>query len=77
VFGIPSEQVSKDDNGPHGRTRMWRFRHVVNRYINPITPPVAKKLPSFAILTHRGRTSGRTYRTPINVFRQGTTTFSS
>lgn len=65
------DQVSGNDNGTHGRTRMWRFRQVVNRYINPITRPVAKKLPSFAILTHRGRKSGRTYRTPINVFRRG------
>jgi deazaflavin-dependent oxidoreductase (nitroreductase family) len=50
---------------------MWRFRHVVHRYINPITRPVAKKLPTFAILTHRGRMTGRMYRTPINVFRRG------
>jgi deazaflavin-dependent oxidoreductase (nitroreductase family) len=28
-------------------------------------------MPTFAILTHVGRTSGRTYRTPINVFRRG------
>ena len=50
---------------------MWRFRPVVERYINPITRPVASKLPAFAILTHRGRKSGRLYRTPINVFRRG------
>ena len=54
-----------------GRTRMWRYRRYVNRYLNPITRPLARRLPSFAILTHRGRTSGRTYRTPINVFRRG------
>ena len=28
-------------------------------------------MPGFAILTHRGRTSGRTYRTPVNVWRRG------
>jgi deazaflavin-dependent oxidoreductase (nitroreductase family) len=50
---------------------MWRFRHLVNRYVNPLTRPVAKKLPSFAILTHRGRNTGRTYQTPINVFQRG------
>ena len=50
---------------------MWRFRRLVNRYVNPITRPLARRLPSFAILTHRGRTSGRTYSTPINVFRRG------
>ena len=50
---------------------MWRFRRLVNRYVNPITRPVAKKLPAFAVLTHAGRKTGRTYQTPINVFRQG------
>jgi deazaflavin-dependent oxidoreductase (nitroreductase family) len=50
---------------------MWRFRHAVGRYVNPLTRPVARRLPGFAILTHRGRTTGRRYRTPINVFRRG------
>ncbi len=50
---------------------MWRFRRVVHRYINPITRPFAKRLPAFAILTYQGRKTGRTYRTPINVFRRG------
>jgi deazaflavin-dependent oxidoreductase (nitroreductase family) len=50
---------------------MWRFRNVVNRYVNPLTRPVARRLPSFAVLMHRGRKSGRTYRTPVNVFRHG------
>jgi F420H(2)-dependent quinone reductase len=53
------------------RTRLWRFRHAVRRYINPVTRPIAARLPTFALLTHRGRKSGRTYRTPINVFRRG------
>ena len=52
-------------------TRLWPFRHVATRYLNPLTRPFAGWLPGFAILTHRGRTSGRTYRTPINVFRRG------
>ena len=50
---------------------MWRFRRVVNRYVTPVTRPVAKRLPSFAVLTHRGRKTGRTYRTPLNVFQRG------
>ena len=50
---------------------MWRVRHLVNRYVNPVTRPIAKKLPGFAILTHRGRRTERIYRTPINVFRRG------
>jgi len=50
---------------------MWRVRHFVNRYVNPVARPVAKRLPGFAILTHRGRHTERIYRTPINIFRRG------
>jgi len=50
---------------------MWRFRHIVGRYVNPVTRPLARRLPSFAVLTHRGRKSGRLYTTPVNVFRRG------
>jgi deazaflavin-dependent oxidoreductase (nitroreductase family) len=32
---------------------------------------VARKLPKFGVLTYRGRKTGRTYHTPINVFRRG------
>jgi deazaflavin-dependent oxidoreductase (nitroreductase family) len=54
-----------------GRTRAWRYRHVVTRYVDPVLRPVAGTLPAFGIVTHLGRTSGRTYRTPVNVFRRG------
>jgi deazaflavin-dependent oxidoreductase (nitroreductase family) len=40
-------------------------RNVTNR----ITGPFAGHLPGFAVVAHRGRSSGRTYRTPVNVFR--------
>jgi deazaflavin-dependent oxidoreductase (nitroreductase family) len=53
------------------RTRAWRFRHVATRYVDPILRPLASMAPFFGVITHQGRTSGRTYRTPINVFRRG------
>lgn len=56
---------------PDGRSHLWRFRHVATRYLNPFTRPFAGWLPGFGILTHRGRRSGRTYRTPVNAFRRG------
>ena len=37
---------------------------------NRITAPFAGHLPGFAVVVHRGRTSGRTYRTPVNAFRR-------
>jgi deazaflavin-dependent oxidoreductase (nitroreductase family) len=56
-----------------GRTRVWRLRRLVNRYLNPVMQVIARRLPGFAILTHYGRKSGRTYRNPVNVFRRGDT----
>jgi deazaflavin-dependent oxidoreductase (nitroreductase family) len=50
---------------------MWRFRHVAKRYVNPVTRPLARRLPAFGLLTYQGRKTGRTYQTPINVFRRG------
>jgi deazaflavin-dependent oxidoreductase (nitroreductase family) len=53
------------------RARVWRFRHLVKRYVNPFTRRFAGWMPGFGILTHRGQRSGRTYRTPINVYQRG------
>src|SRR5262249_31797682 len=52
-------------------TRIRFIRPFTKRVINPVTRLFAGWLPGFAILTHVGRTSGHTYRTPINVFRRG------
>jgi deazaflavin-dependent oxidoreductase (nitroreductase family) len=47
---------------------LGRFnRGVTNR----VTRPVAGRLPGFAIVRHRGRRTGRIYRTPVNLFRRG------
>ena len=54
-----------------GRTRVWRYRHAVSRYVDPVLRPLAGIAPAFGVVTHRGRTSGREYRTPVNVFRRG------
>jgi deazaflavin-dependent oxidoreductase (nitroreductase family) len=51
---------------PMGRS-MARFNHYVT---NPVTRPFAGRLPGFAIVTHVGRRTGTTYRTPVNVFRR-------
>jgi deazaflavin-dependent oxidoreductase (nitroreductase family) len=48
--------------------RLARFnRHVTNRVVGP----VARWLPGFAVVSHVGRRSGRVYRTPVNLFRDG------
>ncbi|MDQ3855973.1 MAG: nitroreductase family deazaflavin-dependent oxidoreductase [Chloroflexota bacterium] len=39
------------------------------RYLNRVALTVAGHLPGFAVVSHVGRRSGRTYRTPVNAFR--------
>ncbi|AOW94633.1 hypothetical protein BFN03_08370 [Rhodococcus sp. WMMA185] len=47
---------------------MARFNRVAT---NQLTRGAAKYLPGFAVVEHRGRRSGRAYRTPVNVFVEG------
>jgi deazaflavin-dependent oxidoreductase (nitroreductase family) len=48
--------------------RLARFNRQVT---NHVTRPFAAVLPGFAVVVHRGRRTGRTYRTPVNAYRQG------
>ncbi len=41
------------------------------KYFNPAIRPLARYLPTFAIIKHRGRTSGKTYDTVVNAYRKG------
>lgn len=46
----------------------------VARFNRRVTNPVARRLtthvPGFGVVVHRGRRSGREFRTPVNVFRR-------
>ena len=42
-----------------------RFNRVIT---NRISRPLARWLPGFAVLVHRGRNSGAEYRTPLNAW---------
>jgi deazaflavin-dependent oxidoreductase (nitroreductase family) len=48
--------------------RLARFNR---RGTNRVTRSFAGRMPGFAIVIHRGRRSGRRYRTPVNLFRAG------
>lgn len=50
---------------PQLARRIARFN---TRFTNRLTEPLAQYLPGMGVVTHIGRTSGRTYRTPVNVF---------
>lgn len=47
---------------------MARFNKAVN---NPIQLTYAWLLPPWVVVCHRGRRSGRLYRTPVNGYRRG------
>ncbi|WP_131770729.1 nitroreductase family deazaflavin-dependent oxidoreductase, partial [Candidatus Protofrankia californiensis] len=38
------------------------------RATNRVTGPAATRVPGFGVIVHKGRQSGREYRTPVNVF---------
>lgn len=38
--------------------------------LNRVTGRIAPRLPGLGVVIHRGRRSGRVYRTPVNVFAQ-------
>ena len=46
-------------------------RPFTKNVINPITRRIAGWMPWFGLVTTVGRRSGRVYRTPLNVFRDG------
>ena len=48
--------------------RLARFNRV---FANRLAGPVLSLLPGFGTVLHRGRKSGREYRTPVKVFRHG------
>ena len=48
--------------------RLAKFNLVVT---NRVLGPLARYLPGFAVVSHVGRRSGRTYRTPVNAYRRG------
>jgi deazaflavin-dependent oxidoreductase (nitroreductase family) len=41
------------------------------KYMNPAIRRVARFLPTFAVVTHRGRKSGKSYETVVNAYRKG------
>jgi deazaflavin-dependent oxidoreductase (nitroreductase family) len=48
----------------------WLARYN-RRVTNHLAAPLAAWMPGFGIVLHRGRRSGRPYRTPVNLFRSG------
>jgi deazaflavin-dependent oxidoreductase (nitroreductase family) len=49
---------------------VWLER-VQIEYLNPMLGPLLKRLPGFAVIRHRGRSSGNDYETIVSAYRKG------
>ena len=48
----------------------WLERFQI-KYFNPAVRPIARYLPGFALIRHRGRKSGTPYETIVSAYRKG------
>jgi deazaflavin-dependent oxidoreductase (nitroreductase family) len=49
---------------------VWLERAQIE-YLNPMLGPLLKRLPGFAVIRHRGRSSGKDYETIVSAYRKG------
>ena len=70
-----SPSTSREDHPNHAPdvpmimpVRLERFQI---KYVNPLLRPLSKRMPGFAVITHRGRTSGKDYETIVTAYRKG------
>ena len=49
---------------------VWLERFQI-KYVNPLLRPLSKRMPGFAVISHRGRTSGKDYETIVTAYRKG------
>jgi deazaflavin-dependent oxidoreductase (nitroreductase family) len=49
------------------------FENIQVKYFNPMFKPLARYMPGFSTITHRGRKSGKPYKTVVTAFRKGNT----
>ena len=68
-----SDPSPENEVRPRPRTRFRVLRPFMTRVSNRFSRHFVRWLPGFAIISYRCRESGKTYRTPMNVFRDGDT----
>jgi deazaflavin-dependent oxidoreductase (nitroreductase family) len=49
---------------------VW-FEKFQTKYFNPAVKPFARYLPTFSVIKHRGRTSGKQYETIVTAYTKG------
>lgn len=68
----PSESRETHPNNAPGVPMLmpvWLERMQI-KYINPLLRPFSKFMPGFAVITHRGRTSGKNFETIVTAYRK-------
>ena len=70
-----SPSTSREDHPNHAPGvpmifPVWLERFQI-KYVNPLLRPLSKRMPGFAVITHRGRTSGKEYETIVTAYRKG------
>jgi deazaflavin-dependent oxidoreductase (nitroreductase family) len=70
-----SPSTSREDHPNHAPgvpmiIPVWLERFQI-KYVNPLLRPLSKRMPGFAVITHRGRTSGKEYETIVTAYRKG------
>ena len=70
-----SRRPSREDHPNHAPgvpmlMPVWLERFQI-KYVNPLLRPLSKRMPGFAVITHRGRTSGKDYETIVTAYRKG------
>ena len=70
-----SPSTSREDHPNHAPgvpmiMPVWLERFQI-KYVNPLLRPLSKRMPGFAVITHRGRTSGKEYETIVTAYRKG------
>jgi deazaflavin-dependent oxidoreductase (nitroreductase family) len=48
---------------------VWLERFQI-KYVNPLLRPLSKRMPGFAVIKHRGRTSRKQYETIVTAYRK-------
>jgi deazaflavin-dependent oxidoreductase (nitroreductase family) len=71
-MSVPSSKKDHPNNAPGVPMLFppWLERLQI-KYINPMLRPLSKRMPGFAVITHRGRTSGKDYETIVTAYRKG------
>jgi deazaflavin-dependent oxidoreductase (nitroreductase family) len=69
-----SEKSSRESHPNHAPgvpmlMPVWLERAQI-KYFNPLVRPFAKWLPGFAVIKHRGRTSGKEFETIVTAYRK-------